>query len=353
MTDLLSPVATPKTIEFSTNAPSIQQASETTRILVGRSRSNATNQAYGMQWRKYVEWCDSAGHDPFPASVEVVATYLGSFVGLGMRSSSVRQSLAAIRAAHSDNDFLPGAAEALASLSSSRMTAAISGLQRSIGERGGNRVRKPRALVQSEITAMSTTCPTTHQGVQDRAMLLLGCNSGMRSSELVTLTVGDIRFDAQGMDVFIAHSKTDQTRVGETVFVGRLAPHLAALDPVRAMEEHIAHNRPDASMSVPLFVAWRKGGNTAHLVDGSEHSLTRAAVSDCVQRCSTRAGIAVDPQRHLSSHSLRHTFISQAFSQGVPATEIARTSRHKSLTVLEGYNQSSRRTTVVSPRLWN
>ncbi|WP_313362155.1 tyrosine-type recombinase/integrase [Kocuria sp.] len=331
----------------------MQQASETTRILVGRSRSNATNQAYAMQWRNYVAWCDSAGHDPFPASVEVVATYLASFVGLGMRSSSVRQSLAAIRAAHSDNDFLPGAAQALASLSSSRMNAVISGLQRSIGEQGGNRVRKPRALVQSEITAMSTTCPTTHQGVQDRAMLLLGCNSGMRSSELVTLTVGDIRFDAQGMDVFIAHSKTDQTRVGETVFVGRLAPHLAALDPVRAMEEHITHNRSEASMSAPLFMAWRKGGNTPHLVSGSEHSLTRAAVSDCVQRCSTRAGIAVDSQRHLSSHSLRHTFITQAFSQGIPATEIARTSRHKSLTVLEGYNQSSRRTTVVSPRLWN
>lgn len=319
---------------------------------VVNARSAATNLAYGRQWKAFCAWAAAQRLAPFPTRAEIVILYLDHLVASGLRGSSINQALAAIRAVHHDHDDYPGARDALTALSSRRVTNAVASLHRVIGANGGNRVAKPRAFSQGEVTSMAVSCSASPSGIQDRAVLLLGVNSGLRASELVALRISDLTFDENGVDLFIKDSKTDQLGVGETVFVGRLPAHQALLCPVRALEKHIAKNRPLAAPSAPLFIAFRRGGTTPHLIAGATHGLTREAITNLVVRCVARAELPPSMQP-ASSHSLRHTFITQAFARGVSAVDIARVSRHRSMTVLAGYNQTDRRDAAVSPRLWS
>lgn len=329
------------------------EQAERLRWIAGNARSEATNAAYAHQWRSFCAWTAGNRLTAFPVSTKTAILYLDAMVAAGKRGSSINQALAAIRAVHQDHDQLPGAREALAGLSSRRMTNAVASLHRVIGASGGNRVAKPRAFSQGEVTSMTVGCPASPSGIQDRAVLLLGVNAGLRASEYVALTLADLTFDETGVDVFVRDSKTDQMGVGENVFVGRLPAHQALLCPVRAMERHIAKNRALAAPSSPLFLAFRRGGASPHLIGGATHALTREAITNLVVRCATRAELPESVTSRISSHSLRHTFITQAFTRGVSPVDIARVSRHRNMAVLAGYNQTDRREAAVSPRLWN
>lgn len=94
-----------------------------------------------------------------------------------------------------------------------------------------------------------------------------------------------------------------------------------------------------------------RGGNSLHMASGAPHALTRDAISACVQRCATRAGLA-EATQSISSHSLRHTFITTGFSRQIDAATIAKSSRHKTMSVLMGYDQTSRRDASLSVKLW-
>lgn len=199
---------------------------------------------------------------------------------------------------------------------------------------------------------MVQACPRTAQGMQDKAILLLGVNLGLRASEFIALTLSDLTFDERGVDIRIRSSKTDQLGSGETLFVARLSPSLWDFDAVKALEEWIEFR---ASLNVPtvdsLFLAFRKGGSTLHLLNSDAHGLTREAISAGIVRCAARADIVVS-SHNISSHSCRHTFVTTAFSRGVDPVSLAKSSRHKSMSVLMGYDQTSRRNSVVSVKLW-
>lgn len=47
-------------------------------------------------------------------------------------------------------------------------------------------------------------------GARDRVVILLGYALGLRASDLVGLGVGDLTAIGEGLDVYVARSKTDQ-----------------------------------------------------------------------------------------------------------------------------------------------
>lgn len=345
--------AAPGSLHATQISPWTLEGQERLRFHAINGRAANTRLAYERQWRAFAVWCQAQGVDAFPAETDAVILYLDSLAQAGRKAATIHQALAAIKALHSDYaDAHPDAREALVGLTSRRMTTAIASLLRTIGARGGNRVSKPRAFTQGEITAMATACPVTAAGIQDRALLLLGANAGLRASEFVALAVGDLAFDSEGVSIFVRSSKTDQMATGETIFVARLPKHQGLLCAVTALEKHLAKNRSEAPSEASLFLAFRRGGVAPHLINGAPHGLRREAVTGVVVRCAERAGLPETTQR-ISSHSLRHSFITRALEAGVSPTDVARTSRHRRLETLAAYDQSSLRKAAVSPRLWN
>lgn len=319
------------------------EPAETGRLLrlLANSRAEATNAAYRRAWASFVEWCRVQGFSPFPAEPTVVALYLDGLNENGRRISTLTQTLSAITAAHADGD------KPFDFFHHRLVSAALRSAKRDMARDGRSLTSKPRALRQGEVLAMVEAMPSTPQGARDRAILVLGVNAGLRASEFAALELSDVQIDDSGMDILVRNSKTDQEGVGEYIFVARLAPAQRSFDAVAAMEDWLKV-RGDAKG--PLFIAYRKGGKTVHLIDGKAHGIGRDAVSAVLTRAAKRAGLS---GRLPSSHSLRHSFITQAFTRHLDATRIAKVSRHRNLRTLMEYDQTSRRSNPVSLGLWS
>jgi len=65
--------------------------------------------------------------------------------------------------------------------------------------------------------------PQTLKGLRDRALLLLGFAGAFRRSELVALDTEHLTERAEGLEVLIASSKTDQEGAGQVVAIPRVA----------------------------------------------------------------------------------------------------------------------------------
>jgi site-specific recombinase XerD len=329
---------------------------EVIRCHLSNARSRNTRLAYGTQWKLFVSWCKQEGFLPFPAEVSTIVLYLTHLGTQDLKYSKMEQVLCAIRAVHADNVQLLEGMDALNSVSfrHPHIKATLASIRRGLVEKKRNIVKKPRFFNQQEILSMVEACPDTPGGLMEKTILLLGVNSGLRASEICMLETADITLDDLGLDIRIRASKTDQFGSGEEVYVARLAPAQGCLDAAKAMEAWLAVRSTLNVGEVPsLFLAFRKGGNVLHKTSaGYAHGLTREAISSIIQRCASRAGIEVTNQT-VSSHSLRHSMVTQAFNAGLDPVVISKTSRHKSMAVLMAYDQSSRRLASVAPKLWD
>lgn len=304
------------------------------------SRSQNTRLAYTRQWGKFVEWAEDQQLPYFPASIATICLYLAHLNDEQKKFSSIEQALAAIRAVHGDNGQpLPA---------DTRLVSVLKSIKRDMACSGRSTVKKPHAFTQAEIEMMVAGLdPSTPQGVQAKAVILLGVNAGLRASEIGALLLSDITFDEMGMELLIRTSKTDQYGAGDRIFIGRLAPHQRKLDPVKAMEDWLAFRK---ETTTHVFLNYRKGGHTPYVdTKGVPVRLSTAGVTGILTRASRRLPEA----RRTSSHALRHSFITNAFRKNLPANQIAKTSRHRNLSSLTSYDQTTRREQVISPRLWD
>lgn len=163
--------------------------------------------------------------------------------------------------------------------------------------------------------------PTRSLG-RDRALLLVGFAGAFRRSELVALTVADVRFAHEGLIVTLRRSKTDQEGQGTTR--GITYGSNPATCPVRALQGWIA----DAQLTDgPLFRSMKYGKLQPGGLDGRD-------VARLLKRAARGAGL--DPT-HFSGHSLRAGLATAAAAAGVSERAIMSQTGHKSLTVMRRY----------------
>lgn len=317
---------------------------ETLLRMLSNSRSANTNKAYARAWSAFTRFCLQQGFTVVPADGTTVALYLDHLNKNGKRASTLSQHIAAISAAHQDSGH------GFNYFKHHLVKAALKSAKRDMATDGRSRVSKPRAFTQSEILSMVEAMPSTPQGIRDRALLLLGVNAGLRASEYAALDIHDVSFDEAGMDIRIHVSKTDQYARGEVVYVAGLAPSQHAFDAVKAMRQWLEVRESLPMGDGRLFIAFRKGGSTVHLLRGNVHGITREAITAMVVRGAWAARL---PGLSPSSHSLRHSFITQAFSRHLDATRVAKVSRHKNMRTLLEYDQTSRKQNPVAPALWH
>lgn len=298
---------------------------------VEASLSESTRRAYATDWRQWEAWTRGRGLDALPADPASVAAYLTTCADNGASPSSVARAAAAITHRHrSSGHQTPCSHEGVRRV--------LRGVRRSAVQRGYT-ARKARALDTTTVRAVVEDLPDTPAGARDRALLLTAFALGLRASDAVWLDVTDIAAAARGdgLDVTVRHSKTDQEGAGVVLALARGAR--TSTCPVIALGNWI--RRADL-LDGPLFRPVTKGGAIG------TSRLTTRSVTRILHRAAEQAGVSLS---HLSSHSLRRGYATQAYAGGVPEREIARTGRWASVTVMRGYNDSGRWADPASSRL--
>ena len=173
----------------------------------------------------------------------------------------------------------------------------------------------PQVLSRDEVARLlEQPRGTEPAALRDRALLEIMYACGLRASEATGLEVGDVDVDG---GVLRARGKGSKERL---VPVGRQA--------VRAARQYLARGRPRLVGQRPesrLFVNRRGGG------------LTRQGLYKIVQRHARTAGL----ERHMSPHTLRHTFATHLLAGGCDLRSVQEMLGHADIATTQLYTHLS------------
>jgi integrase len=265
------------------------------------SKSKGTLRAYGSALRSFEAWCQVKGLVAVPADVTTVVDFLSAEADAGRKVSSIAQKAAAIRWAHKT-----------AGLPSPTENEAVQNVMRGIRREVGVAPVQKQPATAERILTMVAHQPASLVGKRDRALLLLGFAGAFRRSELAALNVEDLTFGADGVDVMIRRSKTDQEGAGQVVAI----PRGVHLMPVEALQDWLA---AAGITSGPIFRAVSRSGLVG--ID----AITGHTVANVVKRYAKVAGLDV---AGFSGHSLRAGFVTSAADRGADLNRIMDVSRH-------------------------
>ena len=182
----------------------------------------------------------------------------------------------------------------------------------------------PRALGESEmLTLIEAPPPDTLRGLRDRAMLSLMYAAGLRVSELVSLTLGDVD-RARGIVSALGKGKKRRLVPLGEVALDHLAAYLLARE-AEATAKAIRLGGRNAKVSQILFPSPRGG------------KLTRQAFWKIVGRTARGAGI----RGHVHPHQLRHSFATHLLSGGADLRSVQTLLGHANVATTEIYTHVS------------
>ncbi|MBK6686012.1 MAG: integrase [Deltaproteobacteria bacterium] len=193
------------------------------KVHAGRALSKASETAYEALWGGFEAWCYDFGEQALPASPGTVAQYLTDQAATDHKAATLDSILAAIQHHHR-----------VAGLSSPHDHPDVQAVRSGIRRELGTAQRRVEPMLVDVLERVVTALPNTLAGARDRALLLFGFASALRRSELVALEVADLRRTAEGYQVRIRRSKTDQEGRGRAI--GVPVAQNPALCPVDAVE---------------------------------------------------------------------------------------------------------------------
>lgn len=184
--------------------------------------------------------------------------------------------------------------------------------------------RKQVTFLNTEELSTLFSQPNTEtlQGLRDRAILELLFSSGLRVSELVNLNREDVNLNRRE---FMVRGKGDKDR---PVFVSE-----AAADWIKAYFEKRKDNVR------PLFI--RYSGNKQINLSGNYYRLTARSIQRLIARYALLGGIT----KHVSPHTLRHSFATDLLMNGADLRSVQAMLGHSNISTTQIY------THVTDPHL--
>jgi integrase len=334
----------------------VEHADEVFATLRGAMAPN-TVLAYQKQWRKYLGWCSERDRTPIPASRETLLSYLGWLdregagedkdgVPRGVSVSTVRIAMAALKRVHRwGGDQAPEwvggdqqITDWLIGFAKRRARDPKYQPKRAAGAR--------QVIMRALLDALGDERP---YAIRDRAILLLGYYMAARRSELANLRVADVRITPEGLEVYVAYSKTDQAGDGNWVAVPANDAH-PQYDPVTAVMAWLEQLADAGLRDGPLFRPINKHGQvvatTAHLsgtsfqvvmdrvvplahtrAEAAFKAAKRARKTVAAREQQTLMGMLDPDKKQLSPHSLRRGFATEARFAGWDLLDISRHGR--------------------------
>lgn len=265
--------------------------------------ADSTLRAYRSDWAIFSAWCVDRGLQALPATSEAIATFLASEADCGLKVSTIRRRVAAIRLAHRlcDHD---------APTSSELVRGTLRGIARTHGSAPQQKAPALAELVRAMVDSLD--CDRL-QGLRDRLILTLGFGGAFRRSELAALRVEDLEETAGGLRVHIRQSKTDAEGSGQIVPVIRGDAYC----PVRAVREWLA---AAGIQEGSVYRRMYRGDRVA------ETALSDHSIASVVKRCALAVGL--DPAEY-AGHSLRSGFMTSAVLAKASLFKLMEVSRHK------------------------
>lgn len=285
------------------------------------SQSASTTLSY---FQDLVHYRSSGGK--IPATPEMVAEYLAKFAG-ALAVATLAHRLIAIHKAHVDRGFDSPVKDRL-------VKRTMQGIRRTVGVAQ----RRVRALVKDDLLELlvSVEKQKPMKAARDKVVLLLGFAGAFRRSELVALQVEDITPHAHGLELLLRRSKTDQEGEGRIVFV-----------PIARSEERCPVN----ALRRWLELACIGTGPLLRRVDRhdrvSDTALTAQSIALIVKSAVGKAKGA-DAARHVSAHSLRAGFVTEAATVGMQTSAIMGVTGHRSLDMVLRYVRHAEKRQIQS-----
>lgn len=301
-------------IEAPALSPALAKDVEAARRYAAAWKADSTRRAYESDWTIFLAWCDSRSIEPVPAAPAAVALFLASEADAGIKPSTIGRRLAAIGYIHRTKGYDPPQSVA----GSQAIRDVLAGIRRTHGVRKVRKRAVGANMLGEMLAAIEGDDP---RAVRDRALLAIGMAGAFRRSELVAIQLDEIFMVPQGVRILIAKSKTDQDGIGTEIAIPegrRIRPKALLIDWVR-----LAGFREG-----PVFRKLTPQGRI------TAKPMSDRGVAIVIKARAQAAGY--DPE-HVSGHSLRAGFLTEAAQTGANIFKMRDQSRHKSLEVLSDY----------------
>jgi integrase/recombinase XerD len=277
-------------------------------LRVERALSPLTVESYARDLAKLAAFADERGlNDPKRIDLGLISGWLSSLAraGLGPRSSARHLSAA--------RGFMRFA------LREGALTVDPTALV--VRPRFGRRL--PHALGEHELLRLiEAPDPSTERGLRDRAMLSVAYAAGLRVTELVQLSLGDVDRDRGVVAAFGKGGKRRLVPLGEVAL-----EHLTAYLAARAERAGRPVSRRRITAASPLLFPSPRGG-----------ALTRQGFWKIVRRYARIAGI----RGNVHPHQLRHSFATHLLSGGADLRSVQTLLGHADVATTEIYTHVTR-----------
>jgi integrase len=268
-----------------------------------------TSKGYRHDWRNFLAWCKEFNLPPLPAAADTVSLFTTHELSRGQKVSSVKRKLAAIVHVHRAHGHqAPDASEARMLLKAAR---------RDRDREEQVRRVNPLAILELREICLALAKQDTPIAMRDRAILVVGFASGLRSANLVALKLSDVTFGDQGATLHVRREKQDQEgRDGVGRSIGLPHGKHPETCPVTALRDWIGRR---GSYAGPLFTRFDRPNAVGVPIQPER-------VCQLVQEAVRRVGR--DPSL-FGGHSLRASFVTAAVEANVDELLImAQTGHH-------------------------
>ncbi|WP_017596448.1 tyrosine-type recombinase/integrase [Nocardiopsis potens] len=276
----------------------------------------STRTGYARDWGRFASWCAAAGRTALPATAETLASYADHLADQGMAPASIDRALGAVS---SHTEAVTGTK---APMKAARLV--LRAYRNERAENGLSAARRAPALSVAQLRRMLAAAGDDLVGLRDRALLLLGYAMMARRSELARLDVADAAEVDDGLEVFVAVSKTDKDAVGASVPVPYGTHRLTC--PVRTVRAYTAALAEHGVADGPLLRSVDRHGRLAGTPGASGRGTGRmsgAGINLVVKRLAEAAGV----EGEVTAHSLRAGAATAAAASGAGRAWIARQGR--------------------------
>lgn len=280
------------------------------------SKAENTIDAYESDWNDFVDWCQYNHMDYFPATPATVVNYINDLADYA-KANTISRRISAI----SENYNAAGHIEN--PCTSPLVKNALRGIRRLKGTFQQGKTPILLEDLEDIWEAMKDLDIPDIQKMRDKAILLIGFMGAFRRSEIAALTVDNLHFSNQGLEIFVASSKADQEGQGAIVAI----PHVdnPDYDAVQALKNWLDYAKITEG---PVFRGFTKTSSLR------KTAISDKAIAEIVKKYVALIGL--DPAMY-GAHSLRHGFATTAASYGVEERNIMRQTRHHSVNMVRRY----------------
>ena len=167
------------------------------------SKAENTVNAYESDWDDFVDWCNYQKVSYFPATPETIVNYINDLADYA-KANTIARRISAI----SENYNASGSREN--PCMSPLVKQALRGIRRLKGTFQQGKTPILLEDIEDILECIDGSDSPKIQKLRDKAILLIGFMGAFRRSEIAALTVENLKFSPQGLEIFVASSKADQ-----------------------------------------------------------------------------------------------------------------------------------------------